>query len=1053
MKSKDNVIQKIKEEFNKCYSAKIKMLNYLDNSRLEEKYRKKYIYISIEDTSKYFESSYLCVKDFFAFIRRSPNIMYKILKYAKKENITESFIYFITNNFYRNILSPEYFSEEMFIIIEQLLFDVISGMKTINDFYRAIDNSNFNIFIQGLKYQKEIQMYFDLIIGNIIETYEISGENKTPLIFKVNDLINYIKQSEEDLIHRNFSLDVSHTIDEERLVGNNGFHNIYKRKLFDLDGNHKNKQEILTKDYREYDTFTRKYLADFTEKEFEDFKNNNIKNEPIADYINVKINIFKENPGIFSNQGFLENIQRSKKSDKVLFYFQKNFNIAMEIIHKIFRKFIINFDLIPYQIKCICRIIFIILKIKFPEISTKQRYIYLCDIFFVRIFKMFFLHPDYNSFTGETIISQTTKDNLVIIFDIWKKFISTEFYVSNKDYADYTPFNHIFLDLIPSLFQLCEKLIKVNLPKSLNICNENVTVKKFRFSESIRRCSGKKQYFNTSFDSYSICYNINDLTTLLNIIKHNYKDFFNDLDKIDVETFQKIYNKLKSEKEIFKILKEKDKNTINYYLYYEILFPDHIKNILDNKISIYEMNNFKLEEIKKEQTQEDTNNNKIIKTKNLLSDLLFTCDFDNIKLISRKVNYNNLKDIFLALDEYVNTFDDEDENFHNHNISTLPPSWYISSLMISLEQFDNTYSQNDFSELIESLSNSVKESIEKYDFEILAQIIESLIYCKKITNLYENDTEKYKIICSNSKIKKFIENAEIEVKVKIKYSLKEKKFSVKKRTDNKIGIRYLQNMFNVKTKNKNKIKCNNITEFIEKFPDLNLLKKNQDDDVFVFQKEINLSSGLTAYFNIIKESIDKYFLQNEAEMAFNKIKQNILIKIYDKLFPKEPSNDDLTFHYRTLSLSWVEPHHLNQSKYHFDNFLPITTSYFNLIDNEKSPTAKFEIIDKIFGAIENVLSINFGEDYDDTDLLSICEYALIRAHPERLYSNISYLQMFISENTSEVRIANLKYLRTSMNTIKNCKYQNFLGVTEKEFQEKCIEAKNKAFNEIREGKK
>ena len=133
--------------------------------------------------------------------------------------------------------------------------------------------------------------------------------------------------------------------------------------------------------------------------------------------------------------------------------------------------------------------------------------------------------------------------------------------------------------------------------------------------------------------------------------------------------------------------------------------------------------------------------------------------------------------------------------------------------------------------------------------------------------------------------------------------------------------------------------------------------------------------NLTNYFNIVKDAINNYFNEENEEVreiVFSKIKQNILIKIYDKIFPELQNNDDKEFYYLTISLSWIEPKHLIESQFRFDNFLSLTNNYFDLIDIEKSPMIKFELIDKII----TVQPLEVLSSTEKTKLIKFIEFPL-----------------------------------------------------------------------------
>ena len=112
--------------------------------------------------------------------------MYKIIKYATKKDLDNSFIYFITNNFYNNIFANEIVSKEFLVLIEKSLSDEINNLKDISDFESVMSISNIFILLSGLNLNKDIKYYFDYILSDIIENYEKSGNNKIKLTFNID---------------------------------------------------------------------------------------------------------------------------------------------------------------------------------------------------------------------------------------------------------------------------------------------------------------------------------------------------------------------------------------------------------------------------------------------------------------------------------------------------------------------------------------------------------------------------------------------------------------------------------------------------------------------------------------------------------------------------------------------------------------------------------------------------------------------------------------------------------------------------------------------------
>ena len=95
------------------------------------------------------------------------------------------------------------------------------------------------------------------------------------------------------------------------------------------------------------------------------------------------------------------------------------------------------------------------------------------------------------------------------------------------------------------------------------------------------------------------------------------------------------------------------------------------------------------------------------------------------------------------------------------------------------------------------------------------------------------------------------------------------------------------------------------------------------------------------FLKIVKEHIKKKFEKEEIENVYSKVKRTIMVRLYDKLFPKKPDLEDVSFYNQCLALSWIEPKHLKQENLFFDNFLPITTSYFDQINKDHIHSLSF----------------------------------------------------------------------------------------------------------------
>lgn len=1023
------------------------MYNLYDNSFLMEDAQKKYISIPLEQMNESHPELFLLLNKFLKSLIDYPDILYKIIKCSNEKDLSNSFLLFITNNLFNDILSTEIIPLKLLIIIEKLLYEKIKNISNKKDLISFITNSKISKLLFGFKYFDEVQIYFNLLIGDIIENYENSGMNTIPLIFKINELFEYIRIKEEILNKELYSEKEFKREEAKRKKNDEKYtlNNIYKMKFKSDDSTSSSsisglfsveEEEDLNNEMNNSEIFMAKYAPELNKKELNEIINKYSDNEYIQYYLKNQLSLLEKNDNLFGNSLFFGHIQVLKDSEKILYYYQRNFNIVREILLKIYQNYKKTTHLIPYSIKCISRIIFNLIKLKFPELKKIEINKYIKILFFNIIFEQFILYSDYSTLMSTTIISEETKHNLKVIFAIWKKFIYGTFFTNDKEqYSDYTPFNWFFIDIMEENIGFSEKIIDVNMPECLlrnNINEDNNNLKNLEIL-------GNK---NKLFYSYSSCFTIDNILTLIKIINSNKEVFFKDKENPINEELKKCIMNIKINENILLNIKDKENNkNINYYIYYEI-FYEHSNIFYENEQ--LEIDNQKIEE-----------NNEILieKIKKNLSNLLFNTDLTIIKN-NKNINLNNLKQILKELDKILKiesylTGNNEDDNIDNEcliNVSTdmnvikelnIQNELNISSLIILLDHINEKYSKNNYKLFFDSLFDEISTSINKYDFELLSPFLDKLKIITKNKNIYLINQEKYKHIFIHSKLRNFIDNEQIEVEIKFKYNENEKYFSISKKE--KMNKR-------LNDKKDKPIICHTIPDFFRKFPNLSKLQLKKEVDLLSLKNELNIKSGLLDYFHIVKEHLITKFDKQEIKVVYPKIKKRIFVKLYNKLFPKEPDDDDLTFHYKCLCLSWIQPKHLNnQIDIYNDNFINIISNLFNQMNVEKSYSGKLELIEKIFGTINNILKINKGDNYSTDDIAPICEYALIKAKPERLSSNLKFIEIMMSENSSNLSKMHFDYLKNYMITIKNCNYEHFYGIKEEDYNQNCLKAKNSAF--------
>jgi hypothetical protein len=369
--------------------------------------------------------------------------------------------------------------------------------------------------------------------------------------------------------------------------------------------------------------------------------------------------------------------------------------------------------------------------------------------------------------------------------------------------------------------------------------------------------------------------------------------------------------------------------------------------------------------------------------------------------------------------------------------NTIPSTWYINSILDYLEKIPEDYKANDYKKLFEELTKNINDSINLLNFEKLIMLRNKVKFLDKMYNYYENVKVSMNNIDINEKIKKIAEKSFIPIDIIFKYDDEEKKFELKKSS---IKEKQFEDKIIYEDPKKKTISVKTIEAFTRYFPNLSKYQLMQGANPIDIIKELFISEQINNYFEIIKKELQKNNeIKDNIKVYSDMMEDYIMNKIYEKIYPPEIDEMDNQIYKKTMQLSWVEPNMLVQKDYIYDNMLPDILNEFRKINSATTPHKKLNCIKKIIQYIFNLIQFNEGMDAEvgADDISPVLNYAFIKAHPFKLYTDLEFIKIFSESNgQTDNNIANIEGM---YKIVIESKYDSY-HLTPEEFRKKCNDA-------------
>ena len=982
--------------------------------------------------NNYLDKLFIVLKKYLDVLWEEPIVVAQILLNADIKDVKENLAHFICNNFYQNILSPYSVEQKLLYVITFMLREEINKINSVNQLNDFLENSSCGYLLGELGNKNDIKEYAKNVIINIIEKIETTCSEKE-LTLNIINLENDIKKIEKDFQNDKYMKSI-----EDNICG------LKIDKSLDLelkDGKFneiKNKFEIYKIKYNQkIILFNNKYITNLTEKELSQIITKYDNQQNMKDYLSKYIHKSNIDKQLLSNEKLISNIFNSKYSNILLFLYQIDFLKLIELMDLLIESFINNIQILPKPLKYICKIISLLIQNKFPKATKLEQNAFICKFLFVNLLIPILKKP-YSIYINNFIICQNTLNNLNYLLDIFQQLVLGNLYINKENEFYFTPFNWYFIERMPEVFELYEKIIRIKLPTFIEkfIKNQLPTDYKYDYFKE-----NPEQIINHK----SIIFSLNDISCLINNMEKCKYILFPGLDNNDkklnkknnIEKLYIIFKKLnaKEYKDYLKSIQKKeeidnktpDLNTEKKIMsFHDLLINHKYKDLFNIEQGI---RYFNIKELKQINNDEDIKNNNIIKTKNYISGLLYNCrQLDDSDSCLNKNTLDILKEfkVFLKSSDFVID-------------NTLPYEWYIYSLLDCLKKIPKELAENDYELLYNELENDIKKAIEIFDLHIMSNCFEKTKYAKKAIDYYTKAKNYLSDIVLILKLKKIIEKTKMPIKIYI--NIKDIKLELINNSNNVNNIGDL----NMRENDRNKRICLNINEFINYFPSFLKLDLKYDIKLLELMNNLNIPKTINNYINFALNTIKKKykFQEEEFKLISEKINDFIFNKLYDKLYPAYPDDNDIQILKNCYKLSWTQSKNFIESKNdnennNYDIFLDDIKQLFTELELEKSPRKKLLIIDSIFTFINKIFMF-VGDNIKEVGadkIVPILTYLFVRVQPKKIFTDINYIKIFMTD-IKNIDISHLTILDSVCNLIKNINYNNLNGVTEQEFNQKC----------------
>ena len=1003
-----------------------------------------------------------CLSDFLFYFRENNSELLKLIDLIPDENIVD-FSFFLSNLFYGNFINTKDAQNELILIIFLLLEKSINELVTPTE-ENFLNNRFLDSFFNSFLHREEIKKYINIVLISEIEninekcnTYNsmdiiqlsrihykeytkyinnYSFFNMEKQTFYVNETFNCLKNERHASSLQDFVV-VDNTRDDDNLDINNedllnkarviNYENISINSIlineFFNEVNIKDIQKLLLK---EKDEFMRCFYI----KQLK-LSKNNIYSINCKDYFYEKM------------------IKEKLLSRNSIEKYNKGYQLIIQSINGFLKK-LENKVIIPFSLKIICRLIYILLKRKFPKITEFQLYTFIGRFLFDKFLNPIFENIESIILNETDMISFDTRKFLLDIAFVFKQLIKGELF-TNKQYGYYNIFNQYFLNNYFRIRNIINNFIDVRIPKKILLLIEQFNNGNIKNNPKEINYNYSRKYQMDVVFQKCICFNVNHLLLIYNIVNNNKNIFIKEGTK-----FESIFN------ELSKYIPQMEINNNKFYVI--------VKEEINKNVKIL----FEKEKNKSIKRSDILNKLKqLIIT--LLSELQIRNDWNNFPQL-------NTKQTFDFINNYLKQIEKKKK--------LIPLNWYTKYIVEYLELIEEKYKKDDYNLLFKLIIEDVTKIITKLrnlSSFLCTYINNKNLYLIKKKNKLKKNFEGIKTIILKVKTLLFLEKEKIDLCFMDGKKYNEIQKLLNKNQESKINkdilvISEISNCPHSKLKEEkfeklcsndeiNQYHLQNIKDFAHKFSTYNKIiseeiinhsinqsAENQFFNLSTTKNEINknilLIESSKEILNTFMNYIDKKIETSEILTVFQKKDERELISKYIldfilkilciKIYEQKPLPLDNVFYQKCSILnSFVIPSQFNLPKeFEEKDILKDIVYYFSKIEEHRTPSAVYKEIGNAINLIYSMFKLFLNKtEVDMDDILNVIIYCLILTKSKRMIFNIYFCKFFLMEGEVNGNLSfNISQIESSINMINKINAQ-YLKLSDEEFNEKCSKFK------------